>query len=184
MSTKNQLTDAQILKDSQNYPWMFGMLVDRYEKAFLRRGKYILHSHEDAQDAVQETFLKIYKYANKFSEREGASFQSWAYKILTNTCYSKASRKAHESLHVKVVDSSDLDVLGSIDGLEEKENASFVTSVLSRLPERLSRLLSLYFFEDKTYEEIALMENMTLSAVRSGLHRAKKQFKNIAIEIT
>jgi len=82
------------------------------------------------------------------------------------------------------MDFIDLDVIGSTDGLLDKERSSFVASVLSRLPERLSRLLSLYFFEDKTYEEIALMEDMTLSAVRSGLHRAKKQFKNIAVEIT
>lgn len=163
---------------------MFGMLVDRYEKAFLRRGMYILHSHEDAQDAVQETFLKIFKYAHKFIERENASFQSWAYKILINTCYSRSTRKTSDSNHVQAVDSQDLDLMGSTNGLLDKENASFVTSVLSRLPHKLSRLLLLYFFEDKTYEEIAIAENLSLSAVRSGLHRAKKQFKNIALKIT
>jgi len=184
MPTTQQLSDAEVLKESQSYPWMFGVLVDRYEKAFLRRGVSILRSHESAQDAVQETFLKIYKYAHKFSEREGASFQSWAYKILTNTCYTLSSRKSNELSRVQVMDFIDLDVIGSTDGLLDKERSSFVASVISRLPERLSRLLSLYFFEDKTYEEIALMEDMTLSAVRSGLHRAKKQFKNIAVEIT
>jgi len=184
MNTKVPLRDVQILKDSQNYPWMFGMLVDRYEKAFLRKGIYILHSKEDAEDAVQETFLKIYKYAHKFSERKGASFKSWAYKILTNTCLTKASRRTNDHVHIKVTDSVDLDVMGSTDALPNMEKASFVKSVLSRLPRNLSRLLHLYFFEDMTYEEIAIMEDMTLSAVRSGLHRAKKQFKSIAIEIT
>lgn len=142
-----------------------------------------MHSHEDAEDAVQETFLKIFKYADKFSEREGASFQSWAYKILTNTCYTKSLRKTKDSLHIQAVDSQDLDLMGSTNGLLDKENASFITSVLSRLPDKLSRLLYLYFFEDKTYEEIATIEDLSLSAVRSGLHRAKKQFKNISLEI-
>jgi RNA polymerase sigma-70 factor (ECF subfamily) len=183
MNTNITLSDVEVLKESREYPWMFGVLVERYEAAFLRKGVYILHSHDDAQDAVQDTFLKIYKYAHKFSEQEGASFQSWAYKILTNTCYSYASRKTAHSRSVKVLDSADLDIVGSTDNLLDKERASFVESVLLCLPRKLSRLLSLYFFEDKTYEEIAMVENLTLSAVRSGLHRAKKQFKNIAIEM-
>ena len=162
---------------------MFGMLVDRYQKAFLRKGLSILHSHEAAEDAVQETFLKIYKYAHKFSERENASFQSWAYKILVNTCYTHATRRVTDSDRVMVIDSVDLDVVGSTDTLAGKEQASFVQSILSRLPQNLSRLLTLYFFEDKSYEEIATQERLSLSAVRSGLHRAKKQFKNLSIKM-
>ena len=162
---------------------MFGMLIDRYQEAFLRKGLYILRSREAAEDAVQETFLKIYKYAYRFSERKNASFSSWAYKILTNTCYDHASKQAKEISRVQVVDFSDLDVLGNTDNSPGNERASFVQSVLSRLPCHLSRLLSLYFFEDKTYEEIAALENLSLSAVRSGLHRAKKRFKDIAVKM-
>ena len=183
MSTKSPLSDAQILKDSQSYPWMFGMLVDRYQESFLRKASYILRSRDAAEDAVQDTFLKIYKYAHKFSERKNASFSSWTYKILINTCYSHASRQAQEAGRVKVMDWGDLDAVGNTDNSPEKEQASFVQSVLSRLPRHLSRLLSLYFFEERSYEEIAALEDISLSAVRSGLHRAKKQFKNIAVKM-
>lgn len=180
---KPPLSDARILKDSQNYPWMFGMLVDRYQEPFLRKASYVLHSKDDAEDAVQDTFLRIYRHAHKFAEREDASFSSWAYRILTNTCYTYASRKAVDNSRVMAVDFEDLDVYTSPDVSESREQASFVRSVLSRLPHKLSRLLSLYFLEDKSYEEIAQAESISLSAVRSGLHRAKKQFKNIAIEM-
>lgn len=162
---------------------MFGMLVDRYQEAFLRKASYILHSHDTAEDAVQDTFLKIYKYAHKFSEQKNASFSSWIYKILINTCYSHASRQTQEAGRVKVMDLGDLDVVRSTDNSLEKEQTSFVQSVLSRLPCNLSRLLSLYFFEEKSYKEIAVLEHLSLSAVRSGLHRAKKQFKNIAVKM-
>lgn len=184
MKTAPPLSDAKILKDSQSYPWMFGMLVDRYQKAFLRKSFYLLRSHDDAEDAVQETFLKVYKYAHQFSERRNAKFSSWAYKILINTCHSHASRKNTNSNRVKTMDLADLDITGSIDILADKEQVSFVASILSRMPHKLSRLLSLYFFEEKNYEEIAVVESISLSAVRSGLHRAKKQFKDMAIKIT
>lgn len=183
MNTISPLSDAQILKDSQSYPWMFGMLVDRYQEAFLRKGLYILRSRDAAEDAVQETFLKIYKYAHQFSKRKNASFNSWAYKILTNTCYDLASKQTQETDRIKKMDFSGLDVLGGLDNSLGNEQVSFVQSVLSRLPVNLSRLLSLYFFEEKTYKEIAALENISLSAVRSGLYRAKKQFKILAVKM-
>src|SRR3990167_1027444 len=115
MNTKSSLSDARILKDSQSYPWMFGVLVDRHQEAFLRKGYHLLRSHDAAEDAVQETFLKIYKYAHKFSERSNAGFRSWAYKILTNTCYDHASRQAQDASRMKMMDFGDLDVLASTD---------------------------------------------------------------------
>lgn len=180
---KHSLSDAYVLQSSQSKPWMFGILVDRYQKAFLRKAFYILRSRDAAEDAVQETFLKIYKYGPKFSERENAGFQSWAYKVLTNTCYTYLSRKIKDRERVKAMDFADLDIAGHSDAIENMEKISLVQSIIARLPINLSRLLSLYFFEDKSYEEIALSEDLSLSAVRSGLHRAKKQFKNIAIKM-
>src|SRR3989338_5931217 len=143
MKLASQLSDAKILKDSQYYPWMFGTLVDRYQDAFLRKGLYILRSQDDAEDAVQDTFIKIYKNAHKFSEKRNASFQSWAYKILINTCYDYASQKIVSSNRIKLMDFSD----------------------------------------DKSYEEIASLEHISISAVRSGLYRARKQFKDLALKM-
>ena len=182
-SKKTKLSDARILKDSQTYPWMFGLLVDRYQEAFLRRSYYILRSQDEAEDAVQDTFIKIYKFGHQFSERSNASFQSWAYKILTNTCHTYASRKTRSSNHVKAMDFSDLDTSREVEFLSVKERTSYVQSVLNRLPDRMSRLLSLYFLEDKSYEEIAIIEDTSLSAVRSGLFRARRQFKELALKM-
>lgn len=152
------------------------MLVERYEQAFLRKATYILRSKEDAEDAVQDTFLKIYKHGVKFAERPNAGFNSWAYKILINTCYSYLAKKRARL--------GDLDEFGSADSAIGNEEFSLVHSTLARLPAKFSRLLSLYFLEDKTYKEIADIEQVSLSAVKSGLHRAKKRFKNIAIELS
>lgn len=159
------------------------MLVDRYEEAFLRKASYILRRDDLAEDAVQDTFLKIYRYADRFTEREGASFSSWAYKILTNTCYTYATKISTERARNKDLEFADLDALGDNQSLSNGDSVSYVHSVLDRLPSNLSRLLKLYFFEDKSYEEIAMVEGMSLSTVKSGLHRAKNKFKDIAPEL-
>ncbi len=163
---------------------MFGILVEKYQEPFLRKAAYILGSEADAEDAVQDTFLKIYKHGKRFSEREGAGFNAWAYKILVNTCYSYSVKRTIEALRAKKVGPSVIDTMGDLDNSLGNEQVSLVQSVLSRLPSNLSRLLSLYFFEGKNYEEIASSEHVSLSAVKSGLHRAKKKFKDIAVEIT
>lgn len=183
LSNRKPETDLEILKGSVKNPWLFGVLVERYERPFLRKASYILHSQELSEDAVQDTFLKIYKNAEKFAEQPNASFSSWAYRILINTCYSLAERKTQESGRVAKLDFSDLDALRCGDGSVSGDEASFVYSVLRRMPAKFSRLLELYFFEDRSYAEISETEKLSLSAVKSGLHRAKKQFKSVAIEM-
>lgn len=183
MSAEHQLGDTEVLRRSLREPWMFGMIVDRYQKVFLRKASYLLHSEDLAQDAVQDTFLKIYRFAEKFSERKGASFSSWAYKILSNTCYTYISKKTEDIKRLKFLEFTDIDA-SVASTADTKEDLSYVRSVMSRMSLKFSKLLSLYFFEDKSYDEIAASEEMSISAVRSGLHRAKKQFKSIATEIT
>ena len=72
------LTDAEILARSQKEPDLFALLVRRYETALLRRARAILHSKEDAEEAVQDALTKMYLYADKYHAQEGASFSSWA----------------------------------------------------------------------------------------------------------
>ena len=67
-------TDAELLARSRQDPDLFSILVRRYEAALLRRAKTILKSPEDAEEAVQDAFTKMYLYADKYHEQEGASF--------------------------------------------------------------------------------------------------------------
>lgn len=172
------LSDSEVLRQSALRPWMFSMLVDRYQKAFLRKSMKMLGSNEAAEDAVAETFLKIYKNAHQFSERKGASFRSWAYKILINTCYNELARRT-KARQVESYGFADLDAISSASD-DSGDNRSYVQSVMARMPKSLSRFLELYFFEEKSQREIAESEHMSEVAVRSRIHRAKKSFRDIA----
>src|SRR5579872_1892465 len=176
---KHTLSDKDILEQSLKKPWLFSVLVEKYEKAFLRKSIGMLHSHEAAEDAVQDTFLKIYKNAHQFTLRPGASFSSWAYKILINNCYDELARR-NKARQVEAFDFADLDLFGSTaTDTEDGADYSYVHSILLRMPEKLSRFLRLYFFEAKSQKQIALEERMSETAVRSRIHRAKKHFKNL-----
>jgi RNA polymerase sigma-70 factor, ECF subfamily len=88
----NNSSDEDVLRASIISPEVFEVLLERYEEAFLRKAKHIVYSHEDAQEVVQDTFTRIYIYADKFIPQTGASFSSWAYSILIHQCFTRYAK--------------------------------------------------------------------------------------------
>ena len=77
--------DEELLRKSLDDPRLFGVLIDRYQTAFLRKAIGIVRSREEAEDITQEAFTKIYLNAGKFQKLPGIEFKSWAWRILVNT---------------------------------------------------------------------------------------------------
>lgn len=183
---------AEVLKDTENKPdhevlalsikdpRVFEVLVDRYEEAFVNKIAAILKNKEQAQDIVQDTFVKIYLNAHKFELQEGASFKSWGYKILLNTCFTFCKKHNRQKDFVSNVDQ---DVLNSVSGgnsdYEKKLETDHFLFVVSKLPETFGKLLKLVAFEGKTHEDIAKEEGISVGAARTRLHRARREFKKI-----
>ena len=63
----SELKDEDILLRCGAQPWLFSLLLDRYQDAFMRKAMSIIHSTEDAEEIVQDTFTKIYVHAHSFS---------------------------------------------------------------------------------------------------------------------
>lgn len=186
MTLDPMLSDEDILNKSFSNPKYFELLVDRYQDVFLRKSMSIVHSREEAEDIVQETFLKIYKFGNNFREKEGASFRSWAFEILRNTCFSYYQKQKRYTSQTKLVDFSEYDFedkTAQVSETTESDNKFRVESILSLIPESLSDILRLYFLEEKSQKEIAKIENISLGAVRTRMHRAKRFFRNITTHV-
>src|SRR5581483_8240135 len=91
-----EASDEEVLIASRQNPDLFGILVDRYEAAFLRKAKSILYSPEDAEEMVQDAFTRIYLYGHRFKAQPGASFSSWGYAILTRLCFTRYQKLKRE----------------------------------------------------------------------------------------
>ncbi len=180
-------SDEEILALSVSSPDVFSVLVDRYEEAFLRKANYILKNDpETVRDIVQDTFVKIYLNAGKFQVQEGASFKSWGYKILINTCFTKYKKLKGEQVFLKDLDPEITELVASKDDLnsfEQKLDTDYVLSLISKLPVILGRVLRLYSVEGKAQKEIAKIEGISLGAVRARIHRAKKELKKMNLLI-
>lgn len=175
------LSDAEVLARSQREPELFAFIVRRYEAPLLRRAKSILYSPEDAEEVVQDAFTKMYLYADRYSPQEGASFSSWAYTILNRVAYTKYRAKKEERGQRAELLPEHYEALpdARAEFLEDLSIRNEVLAALAKLPETAAKILRLQFIEGKTQEEIAKSENLSIPAVKTRVHRAKKQFKEV-----
>lgn len=172
------LSDEAVLAIAKQKPEMFAVLVDRYEKPFLRKARAIVKTREDAEEVVQDTFTRIYLYGDRYQPREGASFGSWAYAILTRVALTRYGKLKRKNSEMASLDPEYYEVLPDKEHfIENLTIRDEVLSALSRLPEAAARVLRLQFLEGKTQEEIAQQEDLSISAVKTRVHRAKKLFK-------
>lgn len=172
-------SDEDILALSIQSPDIFSVLIDRYQGAFLRRAQAIIRDPEEAKDIVQETFTKIYLAAPRFTKVSGASFKSWAYKILINAAISRYRTLKRRGATLSLDDEEVSAALGeriSV-GPEPRELSDYVASVLTRIPKHLARILTLAFIDDLSHAEIAEQEGLSISAVKARVHRAKEAFR-------
>lgn len=179
----NDEKDEVILERSITHPGLFAILVERYQEAFLRKAESIIHNPEEAEDIVQETFTKIYFNARRFTPQPGASFKSWGYKILVNTTFSHYQRlKKKGAAHIELDPEFYETLADPVNRSEEETMRDYVASFLSRMPAQLARPLKLHFIDEYSQKEIADMEGTTVSAVKTKIYRAKREFEKLLDE--
>ncbi len=178
--------DEDVLSASFKYPYLFELLVERYEEAFIRKAKRIVRHDEVARDVVQDTFVKIYLYGKRFKPVEGARFSSWAYKVLMNTCFVWYKKMKREQEFISILDEDMEAVIPHDDKAEkaQKLDRDYLESMFSRLPETFARILRLYVVDDKDYKQIADAEGVSEGAIKTRMHRARNELRKISKDVT
>lgn len=172
------LTDEEILVRSQKEPWIYAILLERYQDAFMRKAMSILHNQLDSEEVVQDAFTKVYMNADKFEPQEGAKFSSWAYRILMNTAFTRYQKKIKEGQRFQNIDPEFEQLIGerkSHSGFEEKRDA--IERVLIRMPEHFTFVLRLHYLERWSHADIASETGETVGTIKARIHRAKAAFR-------
>ncbi|MEK7607460.1 MAG: RNA polymerase sigma factor [Patescibacteria group bacterium] len=178
--------DEDVLSASFEYPYLFELLVERYEQAFIRKARNVVKDEEVARDVVQDTFVKIYIYGKKFRPVEGARFSSWAYKVLMNVCFNWYKKIKREHQFFSALD-EDMEAILPHDDEEEraqKLDRDYLESMFARLPETFARILRLYVIDSKDYKEIASVEGVSEGAIKTRMHRARHELRKISRDVT
>jgi RNA polymerase sigma-70 factor (ECF subfamily) len=172
------MTDEEVLKESTSKPWLFSILVDRYEAAFMRKVMGVVRNKCDAEEVVQDAFTKIYVHADSFEPQAGAKFSSWAYRILMNTSFTRYQKLIKEGQRFVNLDPEFEQFVGERaehSGFEEKRDG--VERILVRLPEHFSYVLRLHYIERWSHEDIGKTTNEKVGTIKARIHRAKEAFR-------
>lgn len=170
--------DEKLLAESQNKPWMFAVLVERYEAAFLRKVRGIIYNPLDAEEVVQDAFTKIYINADKYEAQSGAKFSSWAYRILLNTAFTRYQKLVKEGQRFSAIDPEFEQFIGDTkehSGFEEKRDG--IERILERLPGHFAQVLRLHYLERWSQEDIADKTGENTGTIKARIHRAKAAFR-------
>jgi RNA polymerase sigma-70 factor (ECF subfamily) len=177
------LPDEEVLARSKKEPWLFAILLERYQDAFMRKARSILHNDLDAEEVVQDAFTKIYVHAHTFQTREGAKFSSWGYRILMNTAFTRYQKKVREGQRMIHIDPEFEQMIA-----DQKEHASAhertdaIERVLSRLPGHFVYVLRLHYLEHWSHADIANETGESVGTIKARIHRAKGAFRKEAGE--
>ncbi|MFA6006682.1 MAG: RNA polymerase sigma factor [Candidatus Paceibacterota bacterium] len=177
--------DEEILALSVANPRLFSIIFDRHEEKFRRKVKRILGDRPEVEDVLQETFVKIYLNAGKFKKIPGASFTSWAYKILINVTFTQYKKLDKRKGDVDILKDELREVLPdkSMPDLASKELKDYVESIVATLPDNLGHALTEHFINDKPQEQIAREEGVSVGAIKTRIHRAKEAFREQASKV-
>jgi RNA polymerase sigma-70 factor (ECF subfamily) len=165
-----------IKTDDQN---AFKHLFDRYKHLVYNICYRMSGNREEAEDNTQDVFIKIFHAIGKF--RNEAKLSSWIYRIAVNTCLKRARRKKLEnwiSLEFLFQDAGIFQPQAYEETPDQEveilEKEEIVQQAIQRLPERQKTALILHRYENLSYQEIAEIMKISISAVESLLHRAKE----------
>lgn len=153
----------------------FSGLVDRYRDMVYTLCLRMLSNEMDADEAAQDVFLKAYKGIGSFQEK--SKFSTWLYRIAYNHCISVIRRKVKMiDLVDEVPEESGTETeLNGLDALSREERSLYVQRALEALPETDAVVVTLFYYEELSLEEIAGITGLSSGNIRIRLHRARKK---------
>lgn len=143
------------------------ILVERHRRKALRIAYGILHNPSDAEDAVQDAFIRACKNLSAF--HGSGKFSAWLYRIVVNESVRLIRSR-------RSVEEAELTEECAAVAVPDTEHVLLVRQCLASLPEKLRVVLALRGVEELDYSEIAEVLSVPVGTVRSRLHDARKQF--------
>lgn len=159
---------------------LFAELITRYQQKLFYYVNRLINHPDDAEDTVQDVFLKVYKNLHSYNTQ--LKFSSWIYRIAhneavnwlrQNTKYIKESIEQSEYLENTLADDHNIAV-----ELDVKDSLEKTSQAINRLPKKYQEVLILKFVEEKSYEEIADILHKPVNTVGVLINRARKLLKN------
>lgn len=173
-------TLVQKLQQKDTQSKAFEILVNTYKERLYWHIRRIVLNHDDTDDVLQNTFIKVYSNIDSF--KGNSKLYSWIYRIATNeslTFLQAKSRKlglSSEELQGKLVDNLRSDVYFDGDEIQLKLQQAIAT-----LPEKQKLIFNMKYFQEMKYEEISEILETTVGGLKASYHLASKKIESFLL---
>lgn len=147
----------------------FLLLMQSYKEALYWHIRRLVVSHDDAQDAAQEAFIRIFRSFGQYNEAN--SLRAWLFRIATNEALRLIERRREDSMPIEKVFDIQADSYINYGDLE----AVRLQNAILSLPPKQQLAFNLRYYDEMDYEEIAQIADTTASSVKASYHVAKEK---------
>ena len=176
-SFKEQYYITKILEGDSN---AFAVLVDQYKDLVFSLSLKMLKNREEAEEAAQDTFVKVFKSLNNF--KGDSKFSTWIYKVTYNTCLDqlKKIKRVQDTIPIDDFSENQIQNLENVlDAIDERDRNKMIQDCIHLLPSEEAFLLILFYFEEQSLEEISKIIDCTANNVKVKLYRSRKKIASI-----
>ena len=170
----SKLSDEDLIDLAlKNHSRAMSCLVDRYKGMVFTLSYRILKNELDAEEAAQDSFIKAFKALNTF--RFDCKFSTWLYRICYNNAISKA--RVYKPIQVDADTRPDIpyEAISALDSLSAKDRNKYLGKAMEMLDSDESAILTLFYVEGNSINEIVTITDLSESNVKVKLHRGRKK---------
>ena len=160
----------------------FSILVDRYKNKAFSLLKRMLKNEMEAEEVLQDCFLKVYKALNNFKQE--SKFSTWFYRIVYNTALTRLSAKKRKiEMEMTSVDEHfDLESDYDYNLTDRKEVSDFIRNQVEKLPANYATVINMFYLNEMSCEEISETMGTSVSNVKVILHRSRNALRDIMLK--
>jgi len=162
----------------------FSFLVEKYQKMVYTLALKLMKKPEEAEELAQDTFVKAFQ---KIDSYEGKSkFSTWLYTIAYNSCISELRKRRIEFKSLddrQVTEDDEQKMVDYYRETKKEDQEKYLNLALEKLPEDDQVLLTLYYYENQSMDEISVITGLTVSNIKVKIHRARKRMQLFLYEM-
>ncbi|KAA6336069.1 ECF RNA polymerase sigma factor SigW [termite gut metagenome] len=182
MNPYNEQEVLVLLQDENTQESGFEMVVRRYSEQLYWQIRRMVFSHEDANDVLQNTFVKAWLNINYF--RGEAKLSTWLYRIAFNECLTFLSKQ--NAMNSVSIDDPEADMIQKLEG-DTYFSGDRIQMLLQRallsLPEKQRMVFNLKYYQEMKYEEMSEIFGTSVGALKASYHHAVKKIEKILEEV-
>ena len=164
------------LRNPETINYGFNLLARKYQQKMYWHIRKMVIDHDDADDLVQEVFVKVWKHIGNF--REDAQLYTWIYRIATNECLNFLRKKRIRLfLPIHDVQNELAEKLDSSPYIDGDEIQLKLQKALLKLPNKQRMVFNMKYFDEMKYDKISEITGTSVGSLKANYHHAVKKIE-------